>query len=418
MSPENVEELNQSIHELQALNNLALAISSERDQDKIVEHILQQTTALTSARHGALLLSKTQATEETFTTLARQGTRRHEANLQKMYMVVAGWVLKHRQPVLVSDISQDTRFPGLKMLDIAASALLAVPIQTSGEMLGVLLLNKNYEDGPFTENDTRLVNIIASQAAPVLEKARLLKQLQEENRYLKREVERRYSFHEIIGRSPAMEKVFTLLEKIIPTDGRVLIQGESGTGKELIARAIHYNSPRKKGRFVAIDCGALPENLLESELFGHVRGAFTGATESKKGLFQTADGGTLFLDEINNTSSTLQAKLLRAIQEGEIRPVGGTKPIKVDVRVVCASSKDLAQAVKDGLFREDLYFRLNVLTISLPPLRERKEDILLLAEHFLRRFSEKMGKRLTGFTREAADRLLSYAWPGNIRELE
>ena len=215
-----------------------------------------------------------------------------------------------------------------------------------------------------------------------------------------------------------MQKLFGLLDKVIPTDARILIEGESGTGKELIARAIHYNGPRKKGRFVAIDCGTLPENLLESELFGHVRGAFTGATESKKGLFHVADGGTLFLDEINNTSPALQAKLLRAIQEGEIRPVGGTKTIKVNVRVLCASGKNLSEAVESGTFRQDLFFRLNVVTVKLPPLRERKEDIPLLANHFLNKFKRTLSKNLKGFTKATSKILLQHDWPGNVRELE
>ncbi|MCG8605147.1 sigma-54 dependent transcriptional regulator, partial [bacterium] len=223
---------------------------------------------------------------------------------------------------------------------------------------------------------------------------------------------------QIIGRGAEMERVFKLLEKIIPTDIRVLIHGESGTGKELIARAIHFNGPRKKGHFVAIDCGALPENLLESELFGHVKGAFTGATESKKGLFQAADGGSLFLDEINNTSSALQAKLLRAIQEKEIRPLGGTKTLKVDVRVISASSQDLAQAVDDGTFRQDLFFRLNVVKIKLPPLRNRQEDIPILANYFLKKYSSAMNKKLQRFSERTLRLLLSHPWPGNVRELE
>jgi transcriptional regulator with GAF, ATPase, and Fis domain len=356
--------------------------------------------------------------ESKFTTLVRQGTDAHEALVHKMCMVIAGWVLKNQQPLLVNDISADERFQGLQILGYPLKAILAVPIQAAGNTLGVLILHGDQEDKAFSERDLRTLNIVASQSAHVLRNAEKLRRLKDENRFLKTQVERSYSFEGIIGHGSEMERVFNLLEKIIPTDIRVLIQGESGTGKELVAKAIHYNSPRKKSRFIAIDCGALPENLLQSELFGHVKGAFTGATESKRGLFQAADGGSLFLDEINNTSPALQAKLLRAIQEKEIRPLGGTKTLKVDVRVICASSQDLAQAVEEGTFRQDLFFRLNVVTVQLPPLRKRTEDIPILADYFLKEFSSRMEKKLARFSESSLRRLLDHSWPGNVRELE
>ncbi len=409
----------QAYAELQTLHKLAVAISSEMELDRIMNLILEETARLTRAQHASLLLSKDHLNDEAnLTTLVRRGDRRREGPLRKMVMMVAGWVLKHGEAVLAKEALADPRFAGLRIFDLPLKSLLAVPIRTKGDIIGVLVLHNAAAPPDFTDRDLHLVNIIASQCGPVLENARLLRELQEENRLLKREVERRYAFEEIIGRSPAMERVFALLEKVIPTDARVLIQGESGTGKELVARAIHYNGPRKKGRFVAVDCGALPENLLESELFGHVRGAFTGATESKKGLFHVADGGTLFLDEINNTTSALQAKLLRAIQEGEVRPVGSTQTVRVDVRLVAASSKELADEVEAGRFRQDLYYRLRVVAIKLPPLRERRQDIFLLADHFLQQFARAHGKRLRGFTRKAADLLLKHPWPGNVRELE
>lgn len=416
---ENLNKLNQSLRELQSLHRLALAVSSATELDSIINTILDEATKLTHAQHGSILISKdhTEAGGK-FTTLVRHGTKTHETLIQKMCMMIAGWVLRSRQSLFENNILEDSRFKGLKLIGLPLKSVLAAPIQTKGEIIGVLILHNNEDEESFTDNDLRLVNIIASQSAPVLENARLIHQLKEENVHLQKEVERKYSFKEIVGRSPAMDKIFKLLEKIIPTDARVLIHGESGTGKELIARAIHYNGPRKDKRFVAIDCGALPENLLESELFGHVRGAFTGATESKKGLFHIADGGTLFLDEINNTSPALQAKLLRVIQENEIRAVGSTKTIKVDVRILCAASHDLADAVKDGSFREDLFFRLKVLTVKLPPLRERREDIPILASHFLNKYAKAHRKSLQGFTKEAMDLLRPYRWPGNVRELE
>lgn len=414
---EKIQELNKSLHELQSLNKLALAISSTMDLDAIIHTILQEALELTKASQGSILLTK-EETEEKFTTLIRVGSKNEEAMVHKMCMNIAGWILRNQEPLLVNNILEDPRFKGLEVLGYPIQSVLGIPILARGEIIGVLILHNKKGEKNFTENDQRLLTIIASQSAQVLENAKLHHKLKEENIYLKKEVEIKYRFEEIIGHSPAMENVFKLMEKVIPSDVRVLIEGESGTGKELIARAIHYNGPRKNKRFVALDCGALPENLLESELFGHVKGAFTGAIESKKGLFQVADGGTLFLDEINNTSLGMQAKLLRAIQEGEIRPVGGTKSFKVNVRIICATSQDLSQSVKNGTFREELLFRLKVVTLKLPPLRDRKTDIPILANHFLKKFSHSTHQSLRGFTKEATDLLSRYSWPGNVRELE
>jgi two-component system response regulator PilR (NtrC family) len=215
-----------------------------------------------------------------------------------------------------------------------------------------------------------------------------------------------------------LREVFSLLERIIPTDARVMIEGESGTGKELIARILHYNGPNKNGPFVGVDCGAFPEKLLESELFGYVKGAFTGATKDKPGLYEEAQNGTLFLDEITNMPVNIQSKLLRALQEGEIRPVGSTKVKKMHVRVLSAASDSLAQKMQEGKFRQDLYYRLNVVNVKLPPLRERYEDIPILANHFLEKYSKKYHKKVAGLNSETLNILESYPWPGNIRELE
>lgn len=222
----------------------------------------------------------------------------------------------------------------------------------------------------------------------------------------------------LIGRSPAMRQVFSSIAKAAPSRATVLIAGESGTGKELIARAIHYSSPRRAAPFVPINCGSIPETLLESELFGHVRGAFTGASDSRAGFFQTADGGTIFLDEVSDTSLAMQAKLLRVLQGGEVMMVGSSRPRKVDVRIVAATNKDLSALVRKDLFREDLFFRLNVLTIQAPPLRERGDDILLLIRHFGRKFAAETGKAAPRVSDRALDALRAYHWPGNVRELE
>ncbi|HWR37486.1 MAG TPA: sigma-54 dependent transcriptional regulator [Clostridia bacterium] len=222
----------------------------------------------------------------------------------------------------------------------------------------------------------------------------------------------------LIGRSRAMEKVFRAVEKAAPTSATVLISGESGTGKELIARAIHYSSSRAAAPFVPVNCAAIPESLLESELFGYVKGAFTGANETRAGFFQTADGGTIFLDEISATSMSAQVRLLRVIQEREVSMLGSARPRKVDIRIIAATNKDLLGLVKKNLLREDLYFRLNVITIPLPPLRERDDDVLLLIEHFSRQFADEMGKPVPRFSDSALDVLRKYHWPGNVRELE
>jgi DNA-binding NtrC family response regulator len=235
---------------------------------------------------------------------------------------------------------------------------------------------------------------------------------------LRREVHQKFEYANIIGKSKAMQDVFGLIERVAPSNSTVLIQGKSGTGKELVAKAIHYNSPRRRSPFVPINCSAIAETLLESELFGHVKGAFTGAIANKKGIFEEAQGGTVFLDEIADTSPGMQVKLLRVLQEHEIRRVGGNDVIKVDVRLIASTNQDLAEAVREGNFREDFYYRLNVIPLSLPSLKDRPEDIPLLARHFLAGFAAEAGREVTGISTEAMRVLMHYAWPGNIRELE
>ncbi len=244
------------------------------------------------------------------------------------------------------------------------------------------------------------------------------RRLRAENVTLRRELEGRYRFENLLGKSPAMQAVFSLIRQAAPGDANVLITGESGTGKELVARALHHNSPRAKRPFVPINCAAVPATLLESELFGHVKGAFTGAVSTRKGLIREAEGGTLFLDEIGDMAPELQAKLLRAIEDRVVRPVGSDEAVPVDLRLVAATNKDLVARIQEGSFREDLYYRLAVIPIHLPALRDRREDIPLLAEHFLRRAAASASKEIRGFTPEAMAALLRHPWPGNVREVE
>ena len=283
-----------------------------------------------------------------------------------------------------------------------------------------------YIHKPWEPEDVRLIirqaidryNLVQTNRSLVAEIEETNRRLSDENLLLIQDAEKRYSFDQIIGESPIMNDVFILMRKVIPTDTTVLILGETGTGKELVARAIHTNGPRKTGMFVPQNCAALPDTLLESALFGHKKGAFTDAVSDKKGLFQMADGGTIFLDEITDTSKAFQQRLLRVLQEGEIHPLGSDKAVKVDVRVISASQKDLGEEVKQGRFRADLFYRLNVFPVTLPTLRERHSDIPILIEHFLRVFSQRLGKQINGISQEILSSLMVYPFPGNVRELE
>ncbi len=303
-------------------------------------------------------------------------------------------------------------------------SILAVPLWRGEDIIGLIQADNRASAGMFVEGDLEVVLLLAAQASLAIDNATLVQRLRVaeerargENVYLKRKQEK-IKFDNIIGDSPAMKAVLNQLEKVIDTRATVCIEGETGTGKELIAAGVHHQSQRADKMFVAQNCAALPENLLESELFGHKRGAFTSADSDKKGLFEIADGGTLFLDEMGEMPMTLQAKLLRVLQEGTIRAVGATSEKQVDVRIICATNRDLAAEVEKGRFRQDLYYRLMVFPIKLPPLRERREDIPTLAAHFLKRYAEEYRMELPGFTQDALDALSSYNWPGNIRELE
>jgi two-component system response regulator AtoC len=251
-----------------------------------------------------------------------------------------------------------------------------------------------------------------------LRKSEEREQLRRENQLLRKEVGKEYSFENIVSKNEKMQKMFDVIKKVSQYKSTVLITGESGTGKELVARALHYNSDRSQSPFIAVNCGAIPENLLESELFGHAKGAFTDAIRTKKGLFEEADGGTLFLDEIGELPGQLQVKLLRVLQDGEIRRIGESKSIQIDVRIVAATVKDLSKEVNEGHFREDLFYRLNVLPIHIPPLRERKEDIPLLIQHFIGKYNQTMNKNVADVDHNAMDTLMNYKWYGNVRELE
>jgi two-component system response regulator PilR (NtrC family) len=321
-----------------------------------------------------------------------------------------------RQPfdLLISDLKMPDMsgvdvLRSAKQIDPELSAILITAYSSTETAVEALRLGAcDYLTKPFDVDELKIL------VRHTLER-RLLKQ---ENVLLKRALGEAHSFSNIIGRSPKMLAVFRLIETIAPTSSTVLVSGESGTGKELIARAIHYHSLRRERAFVALNCGALPETLLESELFGYMRGAFTGAATNKKGLLEAAQGGTLFLDEISEMSTLMQVKLLRVLQERRFRRLGGTEEIEADIRIVAATNRDLPKEIAEGRFREDLYYRINVIPILLPPLRERGDDVAAIAGHFVERFAQQMGKRITGISRAALEMIEAYDWPGNIRELE
>jgi Nif-specific regulatory protein len=339
---------------------------------------------------------------------------------------VAGWVLREQQSVLISDVSEDRRFT--KKLDLQRNldtrSMICVPLKTRKGILGVLYaINKHAAE--FSQKDLRLLEILAVTIAVSIENARLYGDVQQyasvlekENFRLKTECQARFNVQGIIGSSAAMQRMFTLLDKVIDTDTAVLVQGETGTGKELLAKVIHYNGHLKDKPFVAENCGALSENLLESEIFGHVKGAFTGAIADKKGLFELANGGTVFLDEISDMPHSMQTKLLRVLQENQIRPVGGSRYQRVDFRLISSTNRDLLQEVKKGRFREDLFYRIQVFPIVIPPLRKRKEDIPLLVTHFLEEHAARLDRPVARLTPAALEILMQFDWPGNVRELQ
>jgi Nif-specific regulatory protein len=339
---------------------------------------------------------------------------------------ITGQVAATGEPIVVPQISRDSRF-----LHRAASrherrhgefSFICVPILLHRRPVGTLSVELNYRPEREYERLLKFLRVVASMISQAVRIHRLLdaerQRLVSENAQLRQELQQRYDFSNLVGSSGPMRQLYEEMARVAGTTTTVLIRGESGTGKELIAQAIHYHSPRAKKPFIKVNCAALPETLVESELFGHERGAFTGAEARKKGRFELANGGTLFLDEIGELSPAIQVKLLRVLQEREFERVGGTEPVKVDVRVIAASNRDLEKALAGGSFREDLYYRLNVFPIFIPPLRARKADVLPLADHFAEKYAREHGKSIKRISTSAIDLLSSYHWPGNVRELE
>jgi Nif-specific regulatory protein len=339
---------------------------------------------------------------------------------------ITGEVVQSGRPIVVPQVSHEPRFlkRAAERPELAHQELtyICVPIPLDGQTVGALGIDLLYKPNRDYERTTKFLGVVGSMIAQAMKVHQLIEAdrqiLVDENTHLRLELKERYGFSNIIGTSRAIREVYEQIAQVAPTNTTVLLRGESGTGKELIAQAIHYNSARAKKPFIKVSCAALPQDLIESELFGYEKGAFTGAHASKKGRFELAEGGTLFLDEIGELNLVTQVKLLRVLQEREFERLGGTQTIQANVRLVTATNKDLEKAIAAGDFREDLYYRLNVFAIFVPPLRERKPDVLQLANHFLEKFSRQHGKHVKRIATPAIDMLMCYHWPGNVRELE
>jgi transcriptional regulator with GAF, ATPase, and Fis domain len=323
-----------------------------------------------------------------------------------------------RQPLIVSDAVNDTMFNSSQsVLNLQLSSVMVAPLIAQGQLLGLIYVGNDNVVNLFEQSSLEVLTVFAGQASLILQNAILLNQLTTDRDRIAEELEAQ-RFGDIIGSCPSLQEVFRRVEKVAAADINVLITGETGTGKELFARELHRRSNRAEGPFIVVNCGAIPENLMESELFGHVRGAFTGAVSTRQGSFQAADRGTLFLDEIGEMPLALQVKLLRALQERVVVKVGDTRPEAVDIRVLAATNRDLDVSIKEGTFREDLYYRLNVVNLHLPPLRERGDDIAILARFLLNKYAAEFGAPVKGFTPKALEAMQSYDWPGNVRQLE
>jgi Nif-specific regulatory protein len=375
---------------------------------------------------GTLTLLNRQTGEISIEAAHGLSETQKERGRYKLGEGVIGKVVKTGRPAVVPHISDEPLFldrtgarKGLHKKDIS---FICVPIKIENEVVGTLSVDRLFAEGESFEEDVRLLSIIASMIAQAVrlrqaaneERTKLL----EENERLQTQLQERFRPSNIVGNSKGMQTVYDLIAQVSKSDTTVLIRGESGTGKELVAHAIHYNSFRAAKPFIKVNCGALPESVVESELFGHEKGAFTGAISSRKGRFELAHGGTIFLDEIGDLSPTTQIKLLRVLQEREFDRVGGTTTIKVDVRVITATNRNLEELIAQGEFRQDLYYRLDVFPIHVPPLRERKTDVPLLADYFVEKYSKANHKQIRRIATPAIDMLMSYHWPGNVRELE
>ncbi len=409
-----------SADELVALLEVSQTMISSFDLDRNLKRamrILSERLGLTRAT-----VTVVEPQTRTLRIAAAYGLTRSEIARGRYHIGegVVGRVMASGEPMVISDIAEEPLFlnrTGARRIDKSSIAFLCVPMKLRGEVLGVLSADRIFGERVSLEEDLRVLEIVAGTIAHSVRLYHTYIGEKDRTELLRGELKARYSLPNMIGDSDKMQEVFRIVSKVAGSQATVLLRGESGTGKELIAHALHYQGARPKGPFVAVNCAALPENLLEAELFGYEKGAFTGAVASKPGRFELARGGTIFLDEVGDISPALQAKLLRVLQEHTFERLGGTRTLSTDARVVSATNRDLERMSREGEFREDLYWRLNVVPIFLPALRERREDLPVLIEHFLARFCAANDRHVT-LAREAMRQMLAYPWPGNIRELE
>ena len=398
--------------DLSALMKISTTINAIRGVEELQKRLLEQLFEVVPAEHGAVLLSDGNSFDNNAVfALDRVKGKDETVTVSK---TIAQQVLREGVALLTNDLINEN-LPSESMVASRARSVLCVPLNMLDRKIGVLYLDTTRKGDDFNRDHLQLVTAISSIVAVAIENARHFEWLESENQRLLEDVNLE---HNMVGEGAAMQRIYHFIAKVAPTDSTVLIVGESGTGKELAARAIHRNSKRSQKPFIAINCAALTETLLESELFGHEKGSFTGAFTQKKGRLETAESGTLFLDEIGELSPALQVKLLRVLQEREFERVGGTQSIKVDIRVIAATNKNLDEAIQQGEFRQDLFYRLNVVSFEMPPLRERRDDIMLLASYFADKYGPTCNRRLTGISTDARACLVNYDWPGNVRELE
>jgi transcriptional regulator with GAF, ATPase, and Fis domain len=386
------------------------------DTARLLDELLDALVEVSGADKGFLILLEAGArTVRAARNLARETI---EATVENVSDSIIQQVVESRRPLVVADALHDAHWSeSSSVVNLKLCSVMCAPLMQKGEVFGVIYLGNDRVASLFDEGSLEVLTVFAGQASLLLQHVLLLDALRRENVALKEAVAAR-QYGDLIGAGPGMREVYRRIEKVAGTDVSVLVGGETGTGKEVVAREIHRRSPRASGPFVAVNCGAIPEALLESELFGHAKGSFTGATSSRIGKFQAASGGTLFLDEIGEMPAPLQVKLLRALQDRAVTRVGDAHPEPVDIRVIAATNKVLEDEIKRGAFREDLYYRLNVVSIRLPPLRERMDDVPVIAKFFLQKYGREFASRVRGFTPAAVVALKKYSWPGNIRELE
>ena len=404
---------------LDALSEIALTINSIQDPDLLLEKILEIAIETLEAERGFVLI-KDEAEDQGFTIRSKRNVSAVQlADLMELSTSVVSEVLQKGEPVILFEAMEDKRYGTSESIVLQKiQSIACMPLCIKDNQIGAIYLDSVSRRSHFTGESLPFLSALSNQAAIAIENVRLYQALREENRRLRSEIKRIHGFEEIVGQSPKMQQVFGTMSRLLDTDATILIEGESGTGKELVARAIHYNGLRKDNPFITLFCGSLPDSLLESELFGHKKGAFTGAASDKAGLFEAAHGGTIFLDEVGDLTPRIQTALLRVLQEGEVKRVGENKIRQVDVRVVSATNKSLRELIKTGEFREDLYYRLNTISMTLPPLRHRRTDIPILAHHFLDKYAINQRSYIKGLKPEALSALEKYNWPGNVRELE